>query len=991
MPPLTDLFLSYPHADKQAVLDLAEALRAEGLILWMDESNVGAFEHIHDRVASGIAGSRAVLAWYSQHYAASRPCQWELGAAYLYEDGERILVLNPEQGDGHIQPRTLLERLYVPRTALCDLPAVARQIKSHVARFASPIGDSISFSQPLHYGRQLTGSNHFVGRLEQFWKIHKALSESRATMLTQTVRSVAQLRGFGGVGKSMLAEEYALRFGAAYPGGIFWLKAYGNDDHRAMQPKDRDDERLRQVSDFASQLHVPTQGMPPPEIQSALARVLAADFGSGRRSLWIVDDLPSGLSDDALSQWLSPHKCVPTLITTRDCSHSSRGELIDVDTLSDEESFALLESHRHVEDSERQAAREVLDTLGHHALAVEVTASYLADQRSVSFQEFIEELRAPGEDVLEEAADLADVLPLDHSPSIVATLTGTIRRLSEPAADLLCLASCLSTAPLPKELIEAVFARLYGAASASSQRKKAAKETLRFSLSRKESAPPDALSVHRLVARTARRHPDYSDRLGRIQAAATASLNEVLLRVFSLGSVLRQSLMITHARALCAHLTTAAEALLLVLVANTDLRRGDLETAERLARRALDYCRAELGEDSLETSCAESGVAMVLLARGDGAGAREILEAVVPVFERSMPPGNIFRVGAQLGLALAVAAQGDLPLARRQSETALAACASSNGPDHPLTLDAKIALASILQIQGDLPGVMRLQQEVTEARRRIADSQDVDRLTEEILMAEAKMVSGEIESAAPEIENAVEVLKQQLGEDSILTLNARFLQLLLMGSRGDVSGVRQLASEIIPRFEQIFGPKNPATLQARCVEATAFLCAGDTGTWLSLIEPVLPDLEAVLGPEHSEVLSAKLGLAQARHSNGDSDGARRILDSLIPAAEARLGPTHTVTLNARDCLALCLFSQGDRAGACEVWEKVAALREGLLGSDHPLVLNTKVLIAQTLTILGQRERCDELLRQVIPLAESRLGPEHKVTLMLKQLQWRPGL
>ena len=43
---------------------------------------------------------------------------------------------------------------------------------------------------------------------------------------------MAQLSGMGGVGKSLLAEEYALRFGAAYPGGIFWLRALGNDASR---------------------------------------------------------------------------------------------------------------------------------------------------------------------------------------------------------------------------------------------------------------------------------------------------------------------------------------------------------------------------------------------------------------------------------------------------------------------------------------------------------------------------------------------------------------------------------------------------------------------------------------------------------------------------------------------------------------------------------------------------------------------------------------
>ncbi|HEV2704760.1 MAG TPA: toll/interleukin-1 receptor domain-containing protein, partial [Pyrinomonadaceae bacterium] len=426
-----DVFLSYPHKEQASVRALAAALREEGLTVWMDESNIAAFEHIHDRVVSGLNESRAVLAWYSRHYAASRACQWELSAAWQCGDGERVLVINPEPDDAHIQPRSLVNRRYIGTD---DLPAIARQVKSYLARFTSSLGDLISLSQPLHYNRQLAGSNHFVGRTEHFWKLHDALTEAHAPMLTGTTRSVVQLRGFGGVGKSLLAEEYALRFGAAYPGGIFWLKAYGNDDsHQAMQPQDREGERLRQISEVASQLHIPIEGRPPSEIHAALAHVLA----NGRRSLWIVDDVPSGLTAHELSKWLSPHASVPTLLTTRDRFHSSLGRLIDVDVLSHEESFALLETHRHIEDSEQQAARELLEMLGHHALAVEITASFLAEQQSVSLADFLDELRDPGEDILEQAAELADALPHDHSPSIVATLKSTISQLSEPARDLL--------------------------------------------------------------------------------------------------------------------------------------------------------------------------------------------------------------------------------------------------------------------------------------------------------------------------------------------------------------------------------------------------------------------------------------------------------------------------------------------------------------------------------------------------------------------------
>ena len=52
----------------------------------------------------------------------------------------------------------------------------------------------------------------------------------RSSSPTGETVDVAQIRGLGGAGKSLLAEEYALRFSAAYPGGVFWLSAFGGDE-----------------------------------------------------------------------------------------------------------------------------------------------------------------------------------------------------------------------------------------------------------------------------------------------------------------------------------------------------------------------------------------------------------------------------------------------------------------------------------------------------------------------------------------------------------------------------------------------------------------------------------------------------------------------------------------------------------------------------------------------------------------------------------------
>jgi hypothetical protein len=67
-----------------------------------------------------------------------------------------------------------------------------------------------------------------------------------------------KVTGMGGISKSLLAQEYALRFAAAYPGGVFWLRAHGHDDHDdIVADTERDGDRDNQLLAFATELGIP--------------------------------------------------------------------------------------------------------------------------------------------------------------------------------------------------------------------------------------------------------------------------------------------------------------------------------------------------------------------------------------------------------------------------------------------------------------------------------------------------------------------------------------------------------------------------------------------------------------------------------------------------------------------------------------------------------------------------------------------------------------
>jgi hypothetical protein len=98
----------------------------------------------------------------------------------------------------------------------------------------------------------------FIGRLPDLWKLHSALRGAESAIITgESPSGLAQLSGMGGVGKSLLAEEYALRFSAAYPGGIFWLRALGNDaTYPTLTPDQEEAVRSNEFRNLAIQLSI---------------------------------------------------------------------------------------------------------------------------------------------------------------------------------------------------------------------------------------------------------------------------------------------------------------------------------------------------------------------------------------------------------------------------------------------------------------------------------------------------------------------------------------------------------------------------------------------------------------------------------------------------------------------------------------------------------------------------------------------------------------
>ncbi|MCK6374218.1 MAG: toll/interleukin-1 receptor domain-containing protein, partial [Zoogloea sp.] len=728
-----DLFLSYRWADTAAVAPLVTALRARGVRVWQDAREVDDLASIQQAVSNGLAGARALLAWYSSRYNESRACQWELTSAYCAAQAEgdprrRILVVNPEPGNAHVHLPELFDQLHLNAQPACDDPQVVDALADRIHAVlrdtvpGSPIGELRALTPPRWLPTMGTGSTRFVGRQPEMWALHGKLLANQAAMLTGTggKPGVTLVRGAGGIGKSLLAEEYALRFGAAYPGGVFWLRAYGHPDGgTAIEPAQRAAMRNAQLLDLAAGLGIDIRGLEPPQVRAAMAAHFNHD---GQPFLWVVDDLPSDLGTEGLGDWLAPHPLGRTLFTSR-TRRFTHVPTLDLPQLDPDEARSLLTRQSALTADEAGLADEICKLLGFHALAVDVTAA-LVERRGLAGT--LEALERADQDVLDLAAQFEEALPNGHQRHIAATFLASIGQLDEHARKLLRLAAVLAAAPIPRRLL----VRCVGAAArledddAQDDTDLAIDRLLSASLA--DDAGGGAINVHTLVSRTMRFADGSPEALATWREHAVGALTKEMKQAADIRRHAHLEPWVEHARELSGANGDLATVELLGRVARYDYERAAYALARRGFEQQRDVRKRLLGDEHPDTLTSMGNLATTLREQGDLPDARRLEEAALELSKRVLGEAHPATLRSMNNLAVTLRNQGDLPGARRLQEAVLALSKHVLGEAHPDTLTSMSNLAMTLREQGDLPGAKRLQEAVLEVRKRVLDEAHPD-------------------------------------------------------------------------------------------------------------------------------------------------------------------------------------------------------------------------------------------------------------------------
>ncbi|MGM7443127.1 tetratricopeptide repeat protein [Streptomyces tunisiensis] len=941
---LDEVFFSYPRADRAAVLPLVRELRDAGVGVFLDESGIDEFEGITDEIRSALAGARLFVAYYSATYPTRPACQWELLTAFraaiaLGRASERILVINPEPVADHVQPVQLRDARYGVTTEPDSTTRLVERIVARVEGSPGCLGDAIASKRPVWRPLEHLGSERFVGRVDEFWQLHQAL-HAFEYLATQDGAAAGQavVIGLGGVGKTLLVEQYARRFADFYPGGICWFTSAASHTPDAPAPDGGQADVLAQhYQQIAAALALDSTVLDPVQVREAARQHIQS---VGEPCLWIVDDVPGELSPGAVRELAAPHPLGRTVMTTRWRGYQL--PVVDVDVLHADEAYHLLTTARIPNGADEEIdARTLVQRLGSHALAVDLARGCLADQPSLTYTELLDQLvgTQAGDAFQELVEDLYLQVPTGHTSDIAATFARSLHHLDDHALTLLRIAALLAPAPLPERLLTTISIALNHQDEPGTRRadRRALSAAQRRSLIRQTGTEPPSWFMHALVSRTLTLHPETTRLKPTLRQAALTATMRLMQAVYTPGR-LDMVDVIPHARALVEELDISESLALLDSVARYDYESGQPASASHHYQRLTDARTTELGEDHPDTLTSRNNLASAYESAGDLGRAIPLYEQTLTDRIRLLGEDHPDTLTSRNNLAYAYWSAGDLGRAIPLYEQTLTDRIRLLGEDHPNTLTSRNNLAGAYRSAGDLGRAIPLFEQTLTDSIRVLGEDHPNTLTSRNNLAGAYRSAGDSGRAIPLFEQTLTDRIRVLGEDHPNTLDSRNNLASAYWSAGDLGRAIPLFEQTLTDSIRLLGEDHPNTLTWRNNLASAYESAGDLGRAIPLYEQTLTDSIRLLGEDHPNTLTSRNNLASAYRSAGDLGRAIPLSEQTLTDSIRLLGEDHPNTLTSRNNLAGAYWSAGDSGRAIPLFEQTLTDSIRLLGEDHPNTL-----------------------------------------------------
>jgi tetratricopeptide (TPR) repeat protein len=812
--------------------------------------------------------------------------------------------------------------------------------------------------QPQVWGRIPQRNKNFTGREELLERLHRAIGSDVTAVVPHA------LHGFGGVGKTQLAIEYAYRYGHEYE-LVWWI------------PADQPILVRSALAALAPHLGLPSATMTGTE--DAVTAVLDALRRGRPYEKWLLifdnADRPEDIQD------VLPHGPGHVLITSRNHTWEGVVDTVAVDVFTRAESIEFLRKRAPRTFTEEDADR-LAEELGDLPLALE-QAGALQAETGMSVDEYLRLLKERATQLLD--ANKAADYPLSVTAAWSLSVAQIAQRLPE-ALELLRCCAFFGPEPIPRDVFGMLpeqyveGSRMAGLLADPILLSKAIRELGRFALVRIDSESR-TLQVHRLIQALLRADLSEEERQSfRHQVHLLLAAAAAPLRTEDNANWPRYAELLAHLTpadvAECQDTRVREFALNIVRYLYS---AGQYQSAVDIVQRLLDRWRGDSGEDDLHVLKGQRHLGTVLRELGDYRRSFELNRATLERMRRVLGEEHEETLLLSNSFGGDLRQRGDFNDALRHDIDSLRRHQEVFGPDHRRTARAMNNLAVDYMLLGDYTRAHELQQEAYNLQRRqsLLDKQAV--LIAWNGLARVVRLRGDYFEACDIGEDAYEFGIQELGADHPWTLRTAKDLSIAKRRAGRIDEAYELARQTYSRVERRFGRDHPDTLAAALCLANAQRTGGEVEQALDLLRDSAERFARTYGRSHPFTFGCDMNLALLLRVSGDLAAARELDEESLRGFDGRLGRAHHYSLTCAINLASDLAELGDVAAARRLGEETLETLREVLGVDHPLTLAGAANLAIDLRAAGEEQRAEELLADTIARYERVLGHGHPDT------------